>query len=82
MSSQFYHWQPGKAVDGNHDNNADTCNCCASTIFQLNPWYELDLGKSHIIHRITVEGRAETHYLRKYLALESNLSMRGENLSP
>ena len=64
-SSTFKDWVPSRMVDGNLETYADSCYCCSATNHQLEPWYELDVGKSHRIHQINVMGRINWDYYNR-----------------
>ena len=52
-------WVPSRVVDVDLRTDADDCNCCSATLNQLEPWFELDIGKSYKIHQIDVYGRTK-----------------------
>ena len=55
-------------VDGNLRRDGETCECCAATNREDNPWITVDLGKEYWIENVFVYGRTDdsTYPYRMY----------------
>lgn len=53
QSSQYLKANADRAIDGNHDTSWSK-GSCSTTNYLLNPWWRLDLLKTHKIHTVTV----------------------------
>uniref|UniRef100_H2ZWZ1 Fucolectin tachylectin-4 pentraxin-1 domain-containing protein n=1 Tax=Latimeria chalumnae TaxID=7897 RepID=H2ZWZ1_LATCH len=58
QSSTAYGGAPGRAIDGNRNNNYWQ-NSCTHTKQELNPWWRVDLLKPHKVSTITIVNRKD-----------------------
>ncbi|XP_041347307.1 multiple epidermal growth factor-like domains protein 11 isoform X3 [Gigantopelta aegis] len=69
---------PSNGVDGHH---TQVTSCILTDLFQNNSWWEVDLGKPHYIHNVTVHFtmglRARRNDVHVYSSLEENQTNTG-----
>lgn len=63
QSSQYGTGHPSKAIDGNHDTDIKH-GSCSTTNYEFNPWWRLDLLKTHKIKTVTITIRGDSYYKR------------------
>lgn len=63
QSSQDGTAHPKKAIDGNNDSEVKH-GSCSTTKCEFNPWWRLDLLKTHKINTVTVTVRGDSYYKR------------------
>ena len=54
-----------KAVDGCSQTSWGDGGCCALTNWDLNPWWQIDLGDIHAIFRIVIILRTDCKFTQK-----------------